>query len=117
VTGQLSPNVWYFAQLGLVQVAYQLRRINDHLKVFAAVRKEAFARLQTTVMSQQYRGSAIDIVYPVDSLRQIFVNNIRMEKSGKMMRPERLQTHAIEAFLGRKKVLHIHTGEHEDAFD
>ena len=39
VTGQLSPNVWYFAQLGLVQVAYQLRRINHHLKVFAAVAK------------------------------------------------------------------------------
>src|SRR5215475_15722439 len=32
VTGQLSPNVWYFAQLGLVQVAYQLRRINHRLK-------------------------------------------------------------------------------------
>jgi hypothetical protein len=27
VTGELSPNVWYFAQLGLVEVAYQLRRI------------------------------------------------------------------------------------------
>src|SRR5262249_43247434 len=26
VTGELSPNVWYFAQLGLVEVAYQLRR-------------------------------------------------------------------------------------------
>jgi hypothetical protein len=45
VTGELSPNVWYFAQLGLVEVAYQLRRINHHLKVFAAVRKEAYARL------------------------------------------------------------------------
>src|SRR5262249_28949767 len=39
VTGELSPNVWYFAQLGLVEVAYQLRRINHHLKVFAAIRK------------------------------------------------------------------------------
>jgi hypothetical protein len=44
VTGELSPNVWYFAQLGLVEVAYQLRRTNHHLKVFAAVRKEASAR-------------------------------------------------------------------------
>src|SRR5258705_838306 len=81
VTGPLSPNVWYFAQLGLVEVAYQLRRINHHLKVFAAVRKEAYARLQTTVMSQQYRGSAVDIAYPVESLREIFVNNIRLEKT------------------------------------
>ena len=116
VTGQLSPNVWYFAQLGLVQVAYELRRISHHIKVFAAVRKEAFARLQTTVMSQQYQGSAIDIVYPIESLREIFVNNIRLEKSDKMVLPGRLRSDPIEAFLGRRKVLHIHTGEHEDAF-
>src|SRR5437899_7106747 len=32
VTGPLSSSVWYFAQLGLVEVAYQLRRINHHLK-------------------------------------------------------------------------------------
>src|SRR6266446_6698247 len=38
VTGELSPEVWYFAQLGLVEVAYQMRRINHHLKIFAAIR-------------------------------------------------------------------------------
>ena len=116
MTGQLSPNVWYFAQLGLVQVAYELRRVNHHLKVFAAVRKEAFARPQTTVMSQQYQGSAIDIVYPVESLREIFVNNIRLERTDRMVLPGRLRGDPVEAFLGRKKVLHVHTGEHEDAF-
>src|SRR5262245_6586768 len=116
VTGQLSPNIWYFAQLGLVQVAYELRRINHHLKVFAAIRKEAFARLHTTVMSQQYQGSAIDIVYPIESLRGIFVNNVRLEKSDRMVLPGRLRHDPVDAFLGRKKVLHIYTGEHEDAF-
>jgi len=117
VTGPLSPNVWYFAQLGLVEVAYQLRRINHHLKVFAAVRKEAYARLQTTVMSQQYRGSAIDIVYPIESLREIFFNNIRLEKAAKMVRPERLRADPFEAFLGRTKISHVYTGEEEDTFD
>src|SRR6267142_3919616 len=117
VTGPLSPSVWYFAQLGLVEVAYQLRRINHHLKVFAAVRKEAYARLQTTVMSQQYRGSAVDIAYPVESLREIFVNNIRLEKSDRMVRPERLRADPIDAFLGRTKIAHAYTGEEEDAFD
>src|SRR5215468_9802280 len=116
VTGPLSPSVWHFAQLGLVEVAYQLRRINHHLKVFAAIRKEAFARLQTAVMSQQYRGSAVDIVYPLESLREIFVNNIRLEKADRLVQPERPRVEAVEAFLGRKKVLHIQTGEHEDAF-
>ncbi len=117
VTGPLAPSVWYFAQLGLVEVAYQLRRINHHLKVFAAIRKEAYARLQTTVMSQQYRGSAVDIVYPIESLREIFVNNIRLEKSDRMVRPERLRADPLEAFLGRAKIAHVYTGEEEDAFD
>src|SRR2546428_2497294 len=117
VTGELSPNVWYFAQLGLVEVAYQLRRINHHLKVFAAVRKEAYARLQTTVMSQQYRGSAVDIVYPVESLREIFVNNIRLEKTDRMVRPERLRADPIEAFRGRAKISHVYPGADADAFD
>src|SRR6266436_4539100 len=117
VTGQLSPNVWYFAQLGLVEVAYQLRRINHHLKVFAAVRKEAYSRLpQTTVMAQQYRGSAIDIIYSTESLREIFVNNIRLEKSERMVRSER-RMDPIEAFLGRPKVVHTYTREEEHAFE
>src|SRR5881296_7186 len=117
VTGPLSPSVWYFAQLGLVEVAYQLRRINHHLKVFAAVRKEAYARLQTTVMSQQYRGSAVDIVYPIESLREIFVNNIRLEKADRMVRPERLRADPVEAFVGRTKITHLYTGDEEDTFD
>jgi class 3 adenylate cyclase len=117
VAGELSPEIWYLAQLGLVEVAYQLRRINHHLKVFAAIRKEAYARLQTTVMSQQYRGSAVDIVYPVESLREIFVNNIRLERAGRMVHPERLRDDPIEAFLGRTTVGHIYTGVQEDAFE
>jgi class 3 adenylate cyclase len=118
VTGQLSPNVWYFAQLGLVEVAYQLRRINHHLKVFAAVRKEAYARLpHTTVMAQQYRGSAVDIVYSKESLREIFINNARLEKSDRMVRPERLRADPLEAFLGRTTIAHTYTHEAEGAFD
>ena len=118
VTGELSPNVWYFAQLGLVEVAYQLRRINHHLKVFAAVRKEAYARLpQRTAMSQQYRGSAVDIAYSPASLREIFVNNIRLLKADRMARPERLRADPLEAFLGRTHVTHTYTREQEDVFD
>ncbi|MEO6747938.1 MAG: hypothetical protein ABIS28_10365, partial [Caldimonas sp.] len=118
VTGELSPNVWYFSQLGLVEVAYQLRRINHHLKVFAAIRKEAYARLpQRTAMVQQYRGSAVDIVYSPESLREIFVNNIRLVKGDRMVQPDRLRSHPLEAFLGRAGVTDTYTREEEDAFE
>jgi class 3 adenylate cyclase len=117
VAGEVSPDVWHFAQLGLVEVAYQLRRINHHLKVFAAIRKEAYARLQTSVMGQQYRGSAVDIAYPVESLREIFVNNIRLEKADRMVRPERLRADPVEAFVGRTALTDLYTGEAEEVFD
>jgi class 3 adenylate cyclase len=118
VTGELSPEVWYFAQLGLVEVAYQMRRINHHLKVFAAIRKEAYARLpQRTAMSQQYRGSAVDIVYSPESLREIFVNNIRLVKADRMVLPARARTNPLEAFLGRTSVTDTYTREEEDAFE
>ena len=118
VTGELSPNVWYFAQLGLVEVAYQMRRINHHLKIFAAIRKEAYARLpQRTAMSQQYRGSAVDIVYSPESLREIFVNNIRLVKVDRMVLPERARSNPIEAFLGRTTMTDTYTREEEDAFE
>lgn len=118
VTGELAPNVWYFAQLGLVEVAYQLRRINHHLKVFAAIRKEAYARLpQRTAMVQQYRGSAVDIVYSPESLREIFINNVRLVKSERMAQPDRAKAHPLEAFLGRTSVTDTYTREEEDAFE
>src|SRR5215475_2989972 len=68
-------------------------------------------------MSQQYRGSAIDIVYPPESLREIFVNNIRLLKVDRMARPERFRDDPLEAFLGRARVTHTYTREEEEAFD
>ncbi len=118
VTGELSPNIWHFAQLGLVEVSYQLRRINHHIKVFAAVRKEAYARLaKTTVMAQQYRGSAVDISYSRQSLREIFLNNVRLLKSDAMVKPERLRADPLEAFLGQTTVTDAYTREQEGSFE
>ena len=118
VNGELSPNVWYYSQLGLVEVAYQLRRVNHHLKVFAAIRKEAYASLpRRTAMAQQYRGSAVDIVYSPESLREIFVNNVRLVKADRMVRPTRVRSNPLEAFLGRTSVTDTYTREEEDAFE
>lgn len=116
--GEIDPNIWYFSQLGLVEVGYQLRRINHHLKIFAAVRKEAFLRLpESTVMSQQYQGSAVDIVYSIESLCEIFVNNIRREPASRLVLPDRVKDDPIAAFFGTTHVTHGYTGEREELFD
>jgi hypothetical protein len=115
--GELSPNVWYFSQMGLVEVAYQLRRISHQLKVFVAVRKEAFAKLEdTTSMAQQYRGSTVDIAYSPASLREIFLNNIRRESARNLVHPSRLKTDPLDAFFGTTVVTHAN-GESEDVVE
>jgi class 3 adenylate cyclase len=117
-TGVVSPSIWYYSQMGLVQVAYELRRVSHHLKVFASVRKEAFAKFTgETSMVQQYRGSAIDLSYSKPSLREIFVNNIRREKERNLCLPGQLRADPIGAFVGRDRVTHSYTGEEEDVFD
>jgi hypothetical protein len=116
--GELSPNVWYFSQMGLVEVAYQLRRVSHQLKVFVAIRKEAFARFdETTSMAQQYRGSTVDIVYSPASLREIFINNVRRETPRNLVDPGRLKSDPLRAFFGTDEVTHDHTGEREDVFE
>ena len=101
-----------------MDVAYQLRRINHHLKVFAAVRKEAYASLpKRTAMAQQYRGSAVDIDYPPESLREIFINNARLVKADRLVRPARARSNPLEAFLGRSSVTDTSTHEEEDALE
>jgi hypothetical protein len=116
--GELSPSVWYFSQMGLVEVAYQLRRVSHQLKVFVAIRKEAFARFdETTSMTQQYRGSTVDIVYSPASLREIFINNVRRESPRNLVDAGRLKSDPLGAFFGTDVVTHDHTGEREDVFE
>ncbi|HEY6599074.1 MAG TPA: toll/interleukin-1 receptor domain-containing protein [Pseudomonadales bacterium] len=117
-SGELSPDIWFLSQMSLVEVAYQLRRITKHLKVFASVRKEAFNRLAaSSPMVQQYRGSAIDASYSGASLKQIFVNNVLRERKTNLVRPDQIGDDPIAAFLGRTSCTHAFTGIEEDAFD
>lgn len=116
-SGELSPDIWFLSQMSLVEVAYQLRRITKHLKVFATVRKEAFDRLaEASPMVQQYRGSAIETMYTESELRQIFTNNVLRERKSNLAISERLDAAPIEAFVGRTSTLHGFTGTIEEVF-
>ncbi len=113
--GELSPDIWYLAQMGLVEAAYELRRLTHHLKVFAAIRKEAFDRFgAATSMVQQYRGSTVDIRYRSAGLREIFLSNIRREKPRNLVDAPELKRDPLAAFLGLTHVRHAPTGHEEE---
>ena len=68
-------------------------------------------------MSQQYHGSAVDIVYSIESLCEIFANNIRREQASRLVLPDRVKDEPVAAFFGTTHVTHGYTGEREDLFD
>ena len=116
--GELSPRAWQFSQMGLVETAYQLRRLTHHLKIFASIRTEAFTGFADgDPMVQQYRGSTIDLQYGNDSLRDIFESNVAREKPQKLVQRGARDRDAILAFFGFTTIPHAFTGEDEDAFD
>lgn len=116
--GEISSDIWYLSQMSLLEAAYELRRVTHHLKVYATIRKEAYARLvENNPMAQQYAGSVLDLTYSKAELREIFCDNIRAEPRSNLVDPPALQSNPLEAFLGTSEVLNGYTGEAEEVFD
>lgn len=114
--GELSPYIWYYSQIGLVEAIYQLHRINHHIKIFASIRKEAILKLKEfDPMIQQYMGSSVDVVYSRQDIREIFIKNIKKDKN--LVDPAIKESNPIQAFLGLTKVTHSLSQEKEDIFD
>lgn len=116
--GEIAPDIWYLAQMALVEAAYELRRVTHHLKVFAAVRKEAYVRLSDgNAMGLQYSGSVVDLTYSKSDLREIVHDNIRSEARANLVDPRRLRHDPIAAFTGHATLRNSYTGEEERVFD
>jgi hypothetical protein len=118
VTGELRKDFWYNAQIGLVTAIYELSSINQHIKIFCSIRKEAFSKLlECNEKGQQISGSAIDITYGKNDLLEIFINNVKLEPSQNLLFPKK--RNKFEAFLGSSlsKIRHQYTGEEESIED
>ena len=106
--------------MGLVEVAYQLRRVSHQLKVFVAIRKEAFAKFdETTSMAQQYRGSTVDIALLAgEPARDLPQQHPPREGRATSSIPARLKTDPIERVpRHRRSSTTPSRGEPEDAFE
>jgi hypothetical protein len=116
--GETSPEIWYLSQMALVEAAYELRRVTHHLKVFAAVRKEAYVRLSDgNAMGLQYSGSVVDLTYSKSDLLQIVADNVKAEARSNLGDPARLRADPIAAFVGHSTLRNSYTGESERVFD
>jgi hypothetical protein len=113
--GTTDKAIWYSAQTGLAVAIRDLHPQNNHVKIFASIRNEAFAQLlHDSAMSQQIEGSALAIQYQPEDLRQIFIKNLLAEPDDNCVAPK--STDPFLRFFGAANMHldHNHVGESED---
>jgi hypothetical protein len=100
-SGELSPDIWYASQIGLMIAVWTLCSLNRHIKIFTSIRKEAFLKLFDSIdTSLQIYGSTLDIEYTKRDLYEIFIKNIMRMNKDELTYPTDFETDPLYAFLG-----------------
>ena len=93
------PGPWTLAQLALARAAFDIDRLNTHVRVYAALRREAWLRLaDVDAGAAQMNGRVVEIAYTNDDLREIFLKNIALEPPGRLC--DRTARDPIARFVG-----------------
>ncbi len=106
---------WHFAQVGIALAARDLHAINNHVKIFASIRKEVFQRsFLGNPLGLQLAGSALDLHYSADDLIEIIRKNIDAERKRNLADPSAKDPWV--RFFGSSvtSIVHQTTGDEED---
>jgi len=117
---QINRDAWYLGQIALARAIHDLHGVNPHVRVYAAIRKEAISASAMShykeTIATQVRGRIFEISYSEDDLKSIFSLNVDLEDDDHLVEPaagDRLQR-----FLGTANLTidHAYTGRQEQAF-
>lgn len=121
--GHLDEKVWLNSQIALIDVATEFRNLNSHIKIFAAVRIEAFDRYPGARRANLGQSVA-RVIYEKDDIRTIFYENIRLteemqRQTGQPLLADINAPTPLQRFFGTKtdSVRHWRVPESEDIFD
>ena len=115
--GNAPPEPWTLAQLALARAAFDVNRLNTHVRVYAAIRREAWLRLADVDSgAAQMNGRMVEISYTQDDLLEIFIKNIGVEPANRLC--DRHARDPIARFVGKQntRLAHELTGANEDFF-
>jgi class 3 adenylate cyclase len=105
---------WHFAQVGIALAARDLHAINNHVKIFASIRKEVFQRtFLGNPLGLQLAGSALDLQYAREDLLEIIRKNIEVERKRSLVEPQARDPWV--RFFGQNatRIVHQSTGDEE----
>lgn len=106
---------WHFAQVGIALAARDLHAINNHIKIFASIRKEVFQRsFLGNPLGLQLAGSALDLRYAPDDLIEIIRKNIDAERKRNLVDPAAKDPWVRFLGAGATSIVHQTTGDEED---
>ena len=106
---------WHFAQVGIALAARDLHAINNHVKIFASIRKEVFQRtFLGNPLGLQLAGSALDLQYAREDLLEIIRKNIEVERKRSLVEPQARDPWV--RFFGQHatRIVHQSTGDEEE---
>lgn len=118
VHGVRKREFWHSAQIGAVDAARELSRINSHLRVYCSIRKEALEEaIRHDTQALQIRGACLELEYSRSDLRAILIKNIEAESDSVVV--DRKATDPFERWVGKEGagLEHDITGEIEEIAD
>ncbi|MFO1037938.1 MAG: hypothetical protein U1E45_13925 [Geminicoccaceae bacterium] len=114
-TRTIYRSYWHFAQVGIALAARDLHAINNHVKIFASIRKEVFQRtFLGNPLGLQLAGSALDLSYTYEDLIEIIHKNIDVERKRALVDPAAKDPWVRFFGPGATRIVHQSTGDEED---
>lgn|GEM_PF-4202959 len=116
--GQLAQEYWHNAQVGLLMAVRALSGHNPHVKIFAAIRTEAFnAKKRDLPDLANLNAHILKVSLSYQDLKSIFEQNIKAERKAMLASPD--AEDVMERFFGAEniKIRHPYTGRLEHIFD
>lgn len=84
-----EPNIWYYSQLGLLSAAFDLRKTNNHIKIYASLDRMVLEHIDIVgEIKTQVLGTILNLYYSYDDLKQMYKMTIENEHNSNLNLPE-----------------------------
>lgn len=99
------PEIWKAGQLGLMRACFEINRHNTHIKVYTAIRQEAYADFHHE-NQMAMRGATLLLRYSDEDLHGMILKLMDAYEN----------KHSIEEFLGCRKIENLWAKQEEDPY-
>lgn len=103
---QYEYDIWFAGQIGLIEASYELHRNNHHIKIYCAIRQEAYAAYQS-IHKAAMHSYVINLTYTKDELEKMFKRALKYYE----------KIDSYKQYFGNEKIWNAHIKKKEKIFD